>query len=140
MLGILLLILIGAVWVLWMHPAKGKETDQKQHAGLGHRFTIIMQTKKRSAALLRLLRQYQAVPHLKQIIVVWNNVGEKMPMEIWNSRGPHLVPVAFKEQRCNRLANRFQPFPELHTDSKFLYFCIEFVCVFVCAHAFLGGL
>lgn len=81
------------------------------------RFTIIIQTYNRTDILLKLLNHYQAVPHLQQIIIVWNNVGEQTPQKLWSSLGPHPVPVVFKEQSTNRMRNRLQPFPEIDTDA-----------------------
>lgn len=80
-------------------------------------FTLIMQTYNRTDLLLRLLNHYQAVPYLHKVIVVWNNVGEKGPDELWNSLGPHPVPVIFKLQTTNRMRNRLQVFPELETNA-----------------------
>lgn len=81
-------------------------------------FTLIMQTYNRSDLLLRLLNHYQAVPQLHRVIVVWNNVGEKPPEDLWNSLGPHPVPVVFKPQTTNRMRNRLQAFPELETPGE----------------------
>lgn len=81
-------------------------------------FTLIMQTYNRSDLLLRLLNHYQAVPRLHKAIVVWNNVGEKPPEDLWNSLGPHPVPVIFKPQATNRMRNRLQAFPELETQGE----------------------
>ncbi|NWI24065.1 EXTL2 protein, partial [Sula dactylatra] len=78
-------------------------------------FTLIMQTYNRTDLLLKLLNHYQAIPHLHKVIVVWNNIGEKIPEETWNSLGPHPVPVVFKVQTVNRMRNRLQNFPELET-------------------------
>ncbi|XP_048801435.1 exostosin-like 2 isoform X1 [Lagopus muta] len=78
-------------------------------------FTLIMQTYNRTDLLLKLLNHYQAIPHLHKVIVVWNNIGEKMPEKMWNSLGPHPVPVIFKAQSVNRMRNRLQNFPELET-------------------------
>nr|XP_048312719.1 exostosin-like 2 [Myodes glareolus]XP_048312720.1 exostosin-like 2 [Myodes glareolus]XP_048312721.1 exostosin-like 2 [Myodes glareolus]XP_048312722.1 exostosin-like 2 [Myodes glareolus]XP_048312723.1 exostosin-like 2 [Myodes glareolus] len=80
-------------------------------------FTLIMQTYNRTDLLLRLLNHYQAVPNLHKMIVVWNNVGEKGPEELWNSLGPHPVPVLFKPQTANKMRNRLQVFPELETNA-----------------------
>ncbi|XP_062047820.1 exostosin-like 2 isoform X2 [Lepus europaeus] len=80
-------------------------------------FTLIMQTYNRTDLLLRLLNHYQAIPHLHKVIVVWNNVGEKGPDELWNSLGPHPVPVIFKVQTANRMRNRLQVFPEVETNA-----------------------
>uniref|UniRef100_A0A8C8YUF4 Exostosin-like 2 n=1 Tax=Prolemur simus TaxID=1328070 RepID=A0A8C8YUF4_PROSS len=81
-------------------------------------FTLIMQTYNRTDLLLRLLNHYQAVPHLHKVIVVWNNIGEKGPDELWNSLGPHPIPVIFKQQTANRMRNRLQVFPELETNAN----------------------
>ncbi|XP_052521564.1 exostosin-like 2 isoform X2 [Tympanuchus pallidicinctus] len=78
-------------------------------------FTLIMQTYNRTDLLLKLLNHYQAIPHLHKVIVVWNNIGEKMPEKMWNSLGPHPVPVIFKAQSVNHMRNRLQNFPELET-------------------------
>ncbi|XP_026229651.1 exostosin-like 2 isoform X2 [Anabas testudineus] len=81
------------------------ERDQK--------FTIIIQTYNRTDILLKLLNHYQAVPHLQQILIVWNNIGEPAPQKLWNSLGPHPVPVVFKEQKSNLMRNRLQLFPDI---------------------------
>lgn len=94
-------------------PARGHRSDGTED---GHRFSIVIQTHNRTDILLRLLNHYQAVPHLQQIVIVWNNVGEPAPLKLWASLGPHPVPVVFKEQRSNLMRNRLQVFPELHTD------------------------
>ncbi|XP_007169583.1 exostosin-like 2 isoform X2 [Balaenoptera acutorostrata] len=67
---------------------------------------------------IRVLRfSLVAVPYLHKVIVVWNNIGEKGPDELWNSLGPHPVPVIFKVQTTNRMRNRLQVFPELETNA-----------------------
>lgn len=81
-------------------------------------FTLIMQTHNRTDLLLRLLNHYQALPRLHRAIVVWNNVGEKAPEDVWDSLGPHPVPVVFKPQTTNRMRNRLQAFPELETEGE----------------------
>lgn len=86
-------------------------------------FTLIMQTYNRTDLLLRLLNHYQAVPYLHKVIVVWNNIGEKGPDELWNSLGPHPVPVIFKLQTTNRMRNRLQVFPELETNGECCWGC-----------------
>ncbi|KAJ8270101.1 hypothetical protein GJAV_G00110330 [Gymnothorax javanicus] len=80
-------------------------------------FTIIIQTFNRTDVLLRLLNHYQAVPRLRGILVVWNNVGEAPPRGLWGSLGPHPIPVTFKEQSANLMRNRLQPFSEIDTDA-----------------------
>ncbi|XP_010864815.2 exostosin-like 2 [Esox lucius] len=91
----------------------GLKAERKAAAG----FTVVMQTYNRTDVLLRVLNHYQAVPHLRRIVVVWNNVGEPPPRDIWDALGPHPVPVVFKEQRVNRVRNRLQPFADIDTDA-----------------------
>ncbi|XP_029929635.1 exostosin-like 2 [Myripristis murdjan] len=134
---ILLLLLVGAALTALLPAAEDRAGDgvlgvlrratSKREDSLspGHRvdstseegFTIIIQTYNRTDILLKLLNHYQAVPHLQQIIIVWNNVGEQTPQKLWSSLEPHPVPVVFKEQNTNRMRNRLQPFPEIGTDA-----------------------
>lgn len=81
------------------------------------KFTIIMQTYNRTDILLKLLNHYQAMPHLQKIIIVWNNIAEPTPLKIWDSLGPHPVPLVFKQQNTNLMRNRLQPFQEIDTDA-----------------------
>ena len=81
-------------------------------------FTIVIQTYNRTDILLKLLNHYQAVPHLRQIVIVWNNIGERPPRQLWESLGPHPVPIVFKEQSVNLMRNRLQSFPEINTDGS----------------------
>ncbi|XP_034743757.1 exostosin-like 2 [Etheostoma cragini] len=137
-LPILLLLLVGAALTALLPPAEDqggvgglgvlrKATLHKKNPTKDHpsdsigeeeqRFTIIIQTYNRTDILLKLLNHYQAVPHLQQIIIVWNNIGEQTPLKLWNSLGPHPVPLVFKEQTINNMRNRLQPFPEIDTDA-----------------------
>lgn len=147
---ILLLLLVGAALTALLPPAEDqgglgvlgvirRATYQKENPAQGHHgdsteegqgFTIIIQTYNRTDVLLKLLNHYQAVPHLQRIIIVWNNVGEQTPLKLWNSLGPHPVPVVFKEQTSNRMRNRLQPFPEIDTDGQFIYKLSYCVCLF----------
>ncbi|XP_056384001.1 exostosin-like 2 [Hyla sarda] len=78
-------------------------------------FTLVMQTYNRTDLLLKMLNHYQAVPQLHRVIVVWNNVGQDPPQELWDSLGPHPVPVFFKKQAVNLMRNRLQNFLEIET-------------------------
>uniref|UniRef100_A0A6I8PUW3 Exostosin-like 2 n=1 Tax=Xenopus tropicalis TaxID=8364 RepID=A0A6I8PUW3_XENTR len=80
-------------------------------------FTLIMQTYNRTDLLLKMLNHYQAMPGLSHVIVVWNNVGQDTPQELWESFGPHPVPVTFKKQKVNLMRNRLQSFPEIQTQA-----------------------
>lgn len=99
------------------NPARGRRGDGTEEE---QRFTIIIQTYNRTDILLKILNHYQALRHLHQIIIVWNNVGEQTPLKLWNSLGPHPVPVVFKEQTSNLMRNRLQPFPEIVTDGQYI--------------------
>lgn len=139
---ILLLLLVGAALTALLPPAEedhagidvagvlGRTRSQRDHPARGplgggggvtedeqQRFTIVIQTYNRTDVLLKLLNHYQAVPRLHRIVIVWNNVGTRTPLELWNSLQPHPVPVIFKEQTSNLMRNRLQPFPEIGTDA-----------------------
>lgn len=138
---ILLVLLVGASLTALLPPAEDQRgvgvlgvlrraTSQKEDPAQGRhgdstedeqRFTIIIQTYNRTDILLKLLNHYQAVPHLQKIIIVWNNIGEQTPLKLWNSLGPHPVPVLFKEQTINQMRNRLQPFPEIETDGEYIF-------------------
>lgn len=94
-------------------PAPAHKSDSTEDL----RFTIIIQTYNRTDVLLKLLNHYQAVPHLQLIIIIWNNIGQPTPLKLWDSLGPHPVPLVFKEQTTNRMRNRLQPFQEIDTDA-----------------------
>ncbi|XP_068096101.1 exostosin-like 2 isoform X2 [Hyperolius riggenbachi] len=83
----------------------------------GDSFTLIMQSFNRTDLLLKMLNHYQALPQLHSIIVVWNNVGQDTPQELWDSLGPHPVPVYFKKQSVNLMRNRLQNFVEIKTQA-----------------------
>lgn len=120
---LVLLLVAGALTTLLPNvredkmPTSRREVKSQSKSTLDS-FTLIMQTYNRTDLLLRLLNHYQAVPHLHKVIVVWNNVGEKGPEELWNSLGPHPIPVIFKPQTTNRMRNRLQVFPELETSGE----------------------
>ncbi|XP_072220695.1 exostosin-like 2 [Leuresthes tenuis] len=134
-LPILLILLVGAALTALLPPAEDhggvgvlgvlrRATPQRGNPAQGHdvdssteKFTIIIQTYNRTDILLRLLNHYQAVPHLQRIIIVWNNIREQTPAKLWDSLGPHPVPVVFKEQRSNLMRNRLQAFPEIDTNA-----------------------
>ncbi|XP_065598592.1 exostosin-like 2 isoform X2 [Cyrtonyx montezumae] len=120
---IILLLVAGALTALLPSikddktPNFKRESKTQGQPALGS-FTLIMQTYNRTDLLLKLLNHYQAIPHLHKVIVVWNNIGERMPEDTWNSLGPHPIPVIFKAQTVNRMRNRLQNFPELETKGE----------------------
>ena len=94
-------------------------------------FTIVMLTFNRTDLMLRLLNHYSAMRHLDKIIVVWNNVDELPPAELWASLEPHPVPVLFLPQSENKIQNRLQPFPQISTkgmNSIYMYY-LQTVCI-----------
>ncbi|XP_030630667.1 exostosin-like 2 [Chanos chanos] len=126
--SLLLLLLVGAALTSLLPPAedraltgifrRGASTSvPPTSVGRHESFTVVMQTYNRTDVLLKLLNHYQAVPHLQRVIIVWNNIGKQPPRQLWQSLGPHPVPVIFKEQSVNRMRNRLQPFPEIETDA-----------------------
>ena len=79
------------------------------------KFTLLMLTFNRTDLMLRLLNHYSAMRHLDRIVVVWNNVDELPPVELWTSLEPHPVPVLFLPQSENKIQNRLQGFPQIAT-------------------------
>ena len=80
------------------------------------KFTVVMQTFNRTDLMLRLLNHYSGMRHLDKILVVWNNVDELPPVELWTSLEPHPVPVLFLPQSENKIQNRLQAFPQIKTE------------------------
>ena len=69
----------------------------------------------RTDILMKLLNHYSAVPRLDKIIVVWNNIDEQPPFEVWIKYAPHPVPVLFLRQDENKMRNRLKPFKQIET-------------------------
>ncbi|MEE6514277.1 hypothetical protein FKM82_022288 [Ascaphus truei] len=116
----LLLLVLGALASLL--PAARDEAVWGLRRGAPPRapedaFTLIMQTYNRTDLLLKILNHYQAVPRLRGVIVVWNNVGQEPPARLWESLGPHPVPVTFKKQSANLMRNRLRNLPEIETQA-----------------------
>ena len=66
------------------------------------------------------------MPRLDKIIVVWNNIDEQPPLEMWIKYAPHPVPVLFLRQDENKMRNRLKPFKQIET--KGLYnICIDYM-------------
>ncbi|XP_069794117.1 exostosin-like 2 isoform X1 [Narcine bancroftii] len=120
-MAVLIVLIVGAVLttllpkVVESGATMVRREQDDQRIDVRNSFTIIMQSYNRTDLLLKLLNHYQAVPNLHKIIVVWNSVGIKPPKDLWDSLGPHPIPIIFKEQTVNRMRNRLEPFPELET-------------------------
>lgn len=97
---------------------RGSYVGQQGHDQLhrDQKFTLILQTFNRSDLLMKLLNHYSGVHLLSRIIVVWNNMGELPPVDMWRKYEPHPVPVHFIQQEKNRMQNRLQPFSEIDTE------------------------
>ena len=89
--------------------------DHNNVAEDSERFTLILQTYNRTDILMKLLNHYCAVPRVDKIIVVWNNIDEQPPLEVWIHYAPHPVPVLFLRQHENKMRNRLQPFKQIET-------------------------
>ena len=94
-----------------------KDNDMKDHSA--DRFTLILQTFNRTDILMKLLNHYSAMPNLDKIIVVWNNIEEQPPLEVWLKLSPHPVPVLFLRQDDNKMRNRLKPFKQIETKGKY---------------------
>nr|DBA18153.1 TPA: hypothetical protein GDO54_016435 [Pyxicephalus adspersus] len=119
---VLLLFLFGALAALLPAPHEDSILGVRRGASFPSlspqdSFTLIMQSFNRTDLLLKMLNHYQAMPQLHSIIVVWNNIGQATPQELWESLGPHPVPVYFKKQSTNLMRNRLQNFPEIQTQA-----------------------
>lgn len=119
---IFLLFLLGALAAFL--PSAQEDAILGVRRGMSHSnpslqdsFTLIMQTFNRTDLLLKILNHYQAMPQLHCVIVIWNNVGQDPPQELWESLGPHPVPVIFKKQTANLMRNRLQNFPDIKTEA-----------------------
>ena len=88
------------------------------------RFTLILQTYNRTDILMKLLNHYCAVPRLDKIIVVWNNIDEQPPLDVWIKYAPHPVPVLFLRQNENKMRNRLKPFKQIETKGMLTDSCV----------------
>ena len=81
------------------------------------KFSIIIPTYKRIKLLKKVLENYCSLStHVDTIIVVWNNVKEKVPQELKDFSCQ--VTLHVKAQKVNSLNNRFLHFPEIKTQGK----------------------
>ena len=83
-----------------------------------NKFTIVMLTYKRVKTLPSLLLNYCQTKYLSKIIVIWNDVGAKIPQSILQVNDQCAVPVVFIEETKNKLTNRFKPRTEIETDCE----------------------
>jgi len=123
---------------LWSHPPEtSDEMPESLNGSLIHQyeaaifcgrsreddaFTIIMQTYKRMKTLPNLLLHYCKARYLSKIIVIWNDVGTKIPKSILTTNNQCAVPIVFIEETVNKMTNRYKPRPEIKTDCE-CYIC-----------------
>ena len=80
-------------------------------AGASEKFTIIVQTYKRTDLLNRVLSHYSSFKNVDKILVVWNNIGSQPPANLMNGA----LTRKFLIQKVNNVRNRLQPFPDIQT-------------------------
>lgn len=92
-------------------------------------YTIVIQTYKRNNILKEVLKHYCTAPRVDQILVVWNNVGRRVPSFL--RKQPCERKLIFLPQERNTIRNRFKPFPEIRTDGELTRVAVILV---VCVH------
>eukprot|EP01135_Chromosphaera_perkinsii_P006651 Nk52_evm53s554 gene=Nk52_evmTU53s554 len=78
------------------------------------KFTVVIVSHKRSDTLGPVIQNIRKSPHLKEVVVVWNNITHPCP-----SFGEHNHQVRCVPQKENKVHNRFRIFPEIHTEAVF---------------------
>ncbi len=80
------------------------------------KFTMVTPTYKRTENLPRLFDHYCTMADIiHKIIILWNNVGKDVPVEIVREADECLVPVIIKIMPRNNLTSRFIPYKEIET-------------------------
>ncbi len=82
------------------------------------KFTIVVPTYKRNYCIYSSLRHYCKMKYVAKIIVLWNNVGEKVPRYLEKLRCK--AGLIIKTMIENRMTTRYIPFPEIQTEGKYL--------------------
>jgi len=99
-------------------PVEQYEEDIFHRSDEKNNFTIVIQTYKRVKTLPNLLLHYCKTKNLSKIIVIWNDVGNKIPESILTVNNQCTVPIVFTEETVNKMTNRFKPRPEIETDCE----------------------
>ena len=82
------------------------------------KFTIIVPTYKRNYCLYTILRHYCKMKHVAQIIVLWNNIGEKIPRYLTKQKCRSAVK--FMKMAENRMTTRYILYPEIKTEGALI--------------------
>ena len=103
----------------------GSSTGKYFHEKLGgnsddnEQFTIVILTYNRERLLISVLLEYFKLPHLNQIIVVWNSIEIKPTNAFYyvfqKELNLKLLRIVFGKN--NSLSNRFLPFDFIRTDA-----------------------
>ena len=81
------------------------------NAGASEKFTIVVQTYKRTDLLNSVLSHYSSFKKVDKILVVWNNIGSQPPANLMSGA----LTRTFLLQKVNNVRNRLQPFPDIQT-------------------------
>lgn len=81
-------------------------------------YTIVIQTYKRNDILHRVLTHYCTFCEAHKILVVWNNVGQRVPKDLSIQADSCCPTLIFLEQKVNTIRNRFYPYPEIQTEGE----------------------
>ncbi|KAF6028938.1 EXTL3 [Bugula neritina] len=77
-------------------------------------FTIVILTYDRSELLQQQLAQFNGLPYLNKVVVIWNNPQYPPSTLKW----PHIhVPIQVIKAERNSLNNRFMPYKEIETEA-----------------------
>lgn len=59
------------------------------------------------------------MPSLHKIVLLWNNVGEEVPLELKESLSKYETPIVIEERGKNSLNQRFYPSSHIETEAVF---------------------
>ncbi|XP_067928129.1 exostosin-like 3 isoform X2 [Watersipora subatra] len=97
--------------------AGGSGKEFSQALGGNHpreQFTIVILTYDRADLLQQQLAQFNGLPYLNKVLIVWNNPNYPPATFQW----PHIhVPIQVLKSARNSLNNRFLPYKEIETEA-----------------------
>ncbi len=83
-------------------------------------FTIVIMTFKRVTLLRKVIPHYcKTGQYLNKIIIIWNDVGEKVPEDITNHECA--AQLVIKLPTKNLLTNKFFPYSDIETDGMMFF-------------------
>ena len=80
------------------------------------KYTLVIQTYRRVAVLVKLLNHYCNLARLEKILLLWNDVGTPVSSALRELKCA--VPLFIIEEKQNKMTNRFKPRPEISTDGQ----------------------